>query len=221
MGVLFVAGAGTDAGKTYVGAAVIRALRARGVAAEAFKPLVSGFDPDAPEDSDPAVLLAAQGIPWSAEALERISPWRYRAPLAPCQAAAREGGRVDAEAVIGACRERAAAAEGLLLVESAGGIMSPLDERRTMLDLAEALGAPVLLVTGSYLGAMSHTLTAAAVIADRGLPLAAVVVSETAAEPPLDETLAMLEGFLPGEALFAVARGAPAPEALAERLAGL
>ncbi len=67
-----------------------------------------------------------------------------------------------------------------------------------MLDLAATMGAPVLLVAGSYLGTISHTLTAAAVIEAAGLALVGVVVSESNADaPPLKETLAALEGRLP------------------------
>jgi dethiobiotin synthetase len=54
---LFIAGTGTDVGKTYVTKALIRALLTRGRAVDALKPVVSGFDPAEPQASDPAVLL--------------------------------------------------------------------------------------------------------------------------------------------------------------------
>ena len=193
MPTLFVAGTGTDVGKTYVTASLIRGLREAGVAVEALKPVVSGFDPDAPVGSDPAVLLQALGRDWSPETLAEIAPWRFRAPLSPPLAAAREGGRLSGGMVIAHCRDRAARTqdETWLLVESAGGIMSPLDDTQTMLDLAAALAAPVLLVAGSYLGTISHTLTAAAVIKTAGLTVAGVVISDSGAgAPPLEETVA-------------------------------
>jgi dethiobiotin synthetase len=210
MPTLFIAGTGTDVGKTYVSAALIRALREANVAVDALKPVVSGFAPDAPAGSDPAVLLEALGRPWSAAALEAMSPWRYRAPLSPPLAAAREGARLDGAAVIAFCRERSAAVPpGVwLLVESAGGVMSPLDERLTMLDLAAALRAPVLLVAGSYLGTISHTLTAAAVIAGAKLPLAGIVLSESpGAPPPIEETLAALASRVAPAPVLALGRG--------------
>lgn len=201
MPTLFIAGTGTDVGKTFVTASLIRGLRAAGVAVDALKPVVSGFDPDAPRGSDPAVLLEALGRDWSPQALAEIAPWRFREPLSPPLAAAREGAHLSGEVVIAHCQDRAARTpEGTwLLVESAGGIMSPLDERRTMLDLAAALKAPVLLVAGSYLGTISHTLTAAAVIEAAALTLALVVVSESSANPPpLQETVtAMVERMRP------------------------
>jgi dethiobiotin synthetase len=210
MPTLFVAGTGTDVGKTYVTASLIRGLRGAGVAVEALKPVVSGFDPDAPEGSDPSVLLQALGRDWSAEALAEISPWRFRAPLSPPLAAAREGGRLSGETVIARCGDRAARTpEGTwLLVESAGGIMSPLDDTQTMLDLATALAAPVLLVAGSYLGTISHTLTAAAVIRAAGLTVAGVVISDSGAgAPPLEETVAAVSERLRPSPVIGLRRG--------------
>jgi len=52
----------------------------------------------------------------------------------------------------------------VVLAESAGGIMTPLDDRHTMLDVMERLRWPVILVAGSYLGAISHTLSALEVL---------------------------------------------------------
>ena len=141
-------------------------------------------------------------------ALGRIAPWRYRAPLAPDQAARLEGRQVDGEAVIALCREQIRAhGQSLLFIESAGGIMSPLDDDRTMLDLARALAAPVLLVAGSYLGTISHTLTAAAIIRAVGLDLRAVIVNESVGGLDLGETQKALKARLPGVAVAAVPRG--------------
>ncbi len=210
MPTLFIAGTGTDVGKTYVSAAIIRALRQARVAVDALKPVASGFDPAAPAGSDPAVLLEALGRPWSGVALEEMSPWRYRAPLSPPLAAAREGRRLDGEAVISLCRERAGALgpETWMLVESAGGVMSPLDDRLTMLDLAVRLQAPIVLVAGSYLGTISHTLTATAVIAGARLRLAGIIVSESlGGPPPIHETLADLAGRLSPTPVIALERG--------------
>ncbi|HEY3696679.1 dethiobiotin synthase [Phenylobacterium sp.] len=218
MPALFVTGTGTDVGKTYVCAALLRALAARGHAVDALKPVVSGFDPAALEDSDPAVLLRALGRPVTPQALAALSPWRFAAPLSPPLAARREGRALSATEVIGLCRERAGAAhDRLLLVEGAGGVMSPLDETATMLDLAAALQAPALLVAGSYLGTISHTLTAAAALRGAGVDLAAVAVSESLDAPPLGETVEALARFL-DVPVFAIPRGGEAPAELVGRL---
>ncbi len=218
MPALFVAGAGTDVGKTHVTAGLIRILRAQGRPIEALKPLVSGFDPDDWADSDPGRLLQALGRPLDIGALQAISPWRYRAPLSPDMAAAREGAAIDFDAVVGLCRQRIAEAQDrLLLIEGVGGVMSPISPVTTNLDWMTALGVPVLLVGGSYLGSISHTLTAAAVIRAAGLQVAALAVSESAgAGTPFDETLASL-ARLSGLAVVGVRRDAAA-EAWAPKL---
>jgi dethiobiotin synthetase len=208
MAAVFVAGTGTDIGKTYVTAALLRAMAGAGRPAMALKPVASGFDEAAPAGSDPAVLLEAMGRPVTAAAIAAITPWRYRAPLAPDQAARREGRVVDGAAVIAFCQaEIAAAGKALVFVESAGGIMSPLDDMRTMLDLASALAAPVLLVTGAYLGAISHTLTAVEVIRAAGLAIRAVVVNGAAGPLELDEATAAIQARLPGVAVTPLSPG--------------
>jgi len=209
MSAIFVAGAGTDVGKTHVAAALIRRLRADGAPVGALKPLVSGFDPEDWAQSDPGRLLAALGAPLTLQALDALSPWRFRAPLSPEMAAAREGARLDPQALIARCQAEIAAHAGRpLLIEGVGGVMSPIAERATNLDWMAALGLPVLLVGGSYLGAISHTLTALAVIRAAGLSAPVVVISESAAgDAPFDETLTRLE-VLSGAPIVGVRRGA-------------
>jgi dethiobiotin synthetase len=209
---LFVAGTGTDVGKTYVTATIIQALVANGRTVEALKPVVSGFDPAAPEASDPAVLLAALGRAATAEALAEVSPWRFREPLSPPIAARREGKVIDADEVTALCRERVRQAQDrLLVVESAGGIMSPLSEKTTMLDLAAALKLPIVLVAGSYLGTVSHTLTALAAMAARRVTPLAVVVSESEGAPPLHETADALRAFITDAPVLVMPRSSGAP----------
>lgn len=223
MPAIFVAGAGTDVGKTYVTAVLITALRDAGRSVEALKPVVSGFDPAAPAGSDPAVLLAALGRTFDPASLDAMAPWRYRAPLSPPTAAAREGARLDGAAVAGWCRRRLAEAPSgsWTFVESAGGIMSPLDDQRTMLDLAAELALPVLLVTGSYLGTLSHTLTAAAVIKAAGLRLAAVAISEGEEGVGLTDTVEELARRLPYAPVIGIGRRQASPAALAAALGAM
>jgi dethiobiotin synthetase len=190
---IFVTGTGTDVGKTFLSAALIRHWRAAGHAVAAFKPVASGFDPATAQASDPGVLLGALGHPISD--IEAISPWRFAAPLSPDMAAAREGRVLDFDAIVEFSRRTATSADRVL-IEGVGGIMVPLDERHTVLDWMSALRLPVLLVAGSYLGTISHTLTALRVLAQRNLAVAAVAVSESAAPgAPLDETVATIARF--------------------------
>src|SRR6185437_8998899 len=133
----------------------------------------------------------------AAKEVDRISPWRFAAPLSPDMAAAAEGKSVDFAALLADSRARIAAKPDVLLIEGVGGIMVPLDDRRTVLDWMEALALPVLLVAGSYLGTISHTLSAVDVLTRRGLKIAALVISESEGSTVgLDVTIATLRRFV-------------------------
>jgi dethiobiotin synthetase len=195
---LFVTGTGTDVGKTWVTCALLAQGRAQGIPVRALKPVLSGIDDDEPAGSDAAHLLAALGRPVTPDTLEEVAPFRFRAPLSPDMAAAREGRHLSFEAVVRACDDALGRAEGPLLIEGIGGLMVPLETPRTVLDLALALGLPALVVAGSSLGTLSHTLTTLAVMEAKGLACAGVVVSESETSPvPLAETVAALGRFVP------------------------
>ena len=180
MSTLFVTATGTEIGKTLVTAALCHQLRAAGRPVRALKPVLSGYDPATLADSDPGVLLASLGEAATEEAVAEITPWRFAAPLSPDMAAAREGRRLDLAEILAYCR---AAAGDPLLIEGIGGAMVPLNERHTVLDWIAELGAPALVVTGSYLGTISHTLTTLAAIRGRGVPIAGLVISESPGKP--------------------------------------
>ena len=160
MTAIFITATGTDVGKTFVAASLIGHFRQMGRLVEAIKPVVSGFDPAQAATSDPGVLLKALGLPVTAQQIERISPWRFRAALSPDLAARREGRSIDVDNVIAFCQSAIERRQDMLLIEGVGGVMVPLDEHRTILDVMMALRLPLILVTGSYLGTISHTLTA-------------------------------------------------------------
>src|SRR5262249_53417601 len=194
----FITATGTDIGKTFVARGLIGALRTRGRHVAALKPVVSGFDPAEAAGSDSGLLLAALGQPVTPDTIAKISPWRFAAPLAPDMAAAREGRTLDMRELIPLCQAAIAAEPGVLLIEGAGGLMSPVSVEHIVLDWIVALGLPVVLVAGSYLGTISHTLTALDVLSRRGIRVAALVVSETAGSPVrLGETRDTLARFAP------------------------
>ena len=223
MTAIYVTGTGTDVGKTFLTATLIRHFRASGRAVAAIKPVMSGFDPTAAAASDPGVLCTALGRAPSLEEIGRISPWRFKAPLSPDLAAAREGCTLEFGAVVDFSR-RAATGGALVFIEGVGGVMVPLDETHTVLDWMSALRCPVLLVAGSYLGTISHTLTALRVLAQRNLDIVAVAVSESAAPgAPLADTVATITRFADAIEVIGVPRlgaDASAHPAIA-RIAGL
>lgn len=207
MTALFVSGAHTDVGKTYVACALLRAARARGFSVDALKPVVSGFDRADWSDSDPGRLITALGHSRDAAALGAMSPWIFTAPLAPPMAAAREGRSLATADVATFCATRRTAAD-LFLVEGAGGVMSPMTSDGTCLDLMRSLALPTLLVGGSYLGAISHTLTALETLRAHGVAVAAVVISEAAEPdaPDFAETVALVTRYAGDLPVAAAAR---------------
>ncbi|MCM2308544.1 MAG: dethiobiotin synthase [Sulfuritalea sp.] len=206
----FITGTGTDIGKTWLACALLRHWRAAGRDVVAFKPLLSGFDPQQPQASDAGALLAALGREVSTAELDAIAPWRFAAPLAPDMAAAREGRRIDFDELVAFSRRVASANSGPTLVEGVGGVMVPLDDRHTVRDWIAASGLPCVLVTGSYLGSLSHALTALEALARVGAGVTAIAVNQTPGSAvTLDATLESLARHVAGIPLVSIARDSP------------
>jgi len=226
MTTLFVTATGTGVGKTFVTAKLVAELRAARRSVRALKPVASGFDASDIDSSDSGVLLDALGLPATAAHLEDVSPWRFAAPLSPDMAAARERRAIPFDELLEFCR--ALQPVDVTLIEGIGGVMVPLDHEHTVLDWIAQLGAPTLLVAGSYLGTLSHTLTAVAALRARGVEPFAVIVSESEQQPvPLEETAAAIRRFVTPVAVAALprvttaaSRGTTAPTLL-PLLAGL
>lgn len=199
MRAVFIAGSHTDVGKTWAACAILKAARDKGWSVEALKPVVTGYLPSVAADtSDPGRLLSALGRDLSADALAAMSPLRFEAALSPPMAARLEGATLTLADLLAVCRPvLAAQTADLLLVEGAGGVMSPMAEDATGLDLQLALGLPTILVGGSYLGGVSHTLTALEVLRSRGLAVLGIVVSQSADPdaPDFPQTVAAIARF--------------------------
>ena len=208
MSAFFVTATGTDIGKTFVAAGLLRALREQKKVVAAIKPVISGFDPARARASDTGVLLDAMGEAVTPDAIEQISPWRFAAALSPDMAAARENREINFDKLVAYCRD-AAAWPGTLLIEGVGGVMVPLDGRHTVLDWMAALGLPAILVAGSYLGTISHTLTALDAMKRAGVTIAALVVNHSGdGAVPLADTVASLGRFAPEIPIVTIDRGA-------------
>jgi dethiobiotin synthetase len=168
---LLVTGTDTGVGKTFVTCAVAHALRARGRRVSVMKPIETGVDGE-PEDAVRLRAAAADPAP-----LDVICPYRFRAPLAPAVAARAENRHVDVEHLIQLVRERAAAAD-VLLIEGAGGLLVPIDGLVTFADLAATCALPVLIVAANRLGTVNHTALTARVAAAAGLAVRGFVLSQ-------------------------------------------
>ena len=200
MSAIFVTATGTEIGKTYVIEKLVSRWLQDGRDVRALKPVISGFDADNPDGTDTALLLKATGKALTGAEIDAMSPWQYAAPLSPDMAAALENKRVPFDDVVAYCARAIAQAQEqstTLLIEGIGGVMVPLDETRTILDLIDALQIPVILVCGSYLGSLSHTLTAVSVLRHRDIPIDRLIVNETPESTvPLAEVSKTLERFV-------------------------
>lgn len=173
---VFITGTDTGVGKTLAACALIHALAARGVAATPMKPIAAGADAgDGPLlNDDTRALLEAAGrdVSFAAQA----TPILLREPMAPHIAARREGITITLDPVLAAF-ERAAAEGRFMVVEGVGGFLVPLGEALDTVDLAQALGLPVVLVVGMRLGCLNHALLTVQAIKAAKLELAGWIAS--------------------------------------------
>lgn len=153
----FVTGTDTDAGKTVACAWAMLHTGAR-----YWKPVQAGLD-----DTDPALIRRLTGA-----GEDRIVPTTYELPepLSPHEAARRAGVAIDMAAF------RLPAGDDPLLVEGAGGLMVPLNEKALVVDLIEQLDLPVILVCRTTLGTINHTLLSLEALRARSVPIAGVVL---------------------------------------------
>lgn len=214
---LLVAGTDTGVGKTVLAAALVLALRERGVRALGFKPVETGLEPGVSPDSQ--LLAEASG-----ERLAVARPFLQLAePLAPAVAAGRAG--VDLPLGQVAERVRDLQAAGFrLVVEGAGGLLVPLGRGWNAADLARACGLRTVLVARAGLGTLNHVLLTVEALASRGLPLAGVVLNGAGEPPDLAEATnpEALGQLVPGLNVVRVPRFAGAdPLSAARRAAPL
>ncbi|MGJ8678196.1 MAG: dethiobiotin synthase [Akkermansiaceae bacterium] len=145
---LFIAGTDTDAGKTYVSALIIQALRAAGVNTLGYKPICCGGREDA---------YALQKASGGEVDLEKVNPFWLRTAAAPYVASMFEKTDLEVPFLLQGARDLAAECD-VVIAEGVGGWQVPVHKDYSMGDYAKELGLPVVLVVGNRLGALNHTL---------------------------------------------------------------
>ena len=187
MSALFITATGTGIGKTFVACCMTWQLKEKRKDVYTIKPIITGFEDG--KENDTTLLQSLQ----PGTSVEDISPWRYQTPIAPSQAAQREGRAIDSNEVIRFCKDAIKSHE-ITLIEGIGGALVPLRPNYMVVDWIRALDIPVLVVTGSYLGTLSHTFTCLESLTSRNIPVKGVVVSQSEEELiDLDETLSALQ----------------------------
>jgi dethiobiotin synthetase len=216
----FVTGTDTGVGKSVVTAGLLAAARAAGARAVGLKPVAAGgFERDGEWVNEDALLLqASAGI---ALPYDEVNPVMLREAMAP-HIAAERAGKSLAVAPLAAAVQRVIDRHqpDVVFVEGAGGWLVPLNDRETLADLAQALGAAVLLVVGLRLGCLNHSLLSASAIRAAGLRLAGWVANTIdPVMPVLAENVATLEARLGAPRLGTVPwLDAPSPATVSARL---
>jgi dethiobiotin synthetase len=183
---IFVTGTDTGVGKTLVTAGIIRWLRKHWTDVAPMKPVQTGAEKQenmfiAP---DLEFSLTASSLKPDAEERRMMAPYLYEPACSPHLAGRLTGCYPDI-ATIQKYAEIILSHRQKLVVEGAGGILVPLNENETMLDLMKALGYPVVLVSRIGLGAINHALLSINILNTAGIKLVGVVFNQT--EPPLPE----------------------------------
>jgi dethiobiotin synthetase len=197
----FVTATGTNQGKTLVTTALCWQLRQQGKTVSALKPVISGGVDDSTR------ILQSLGLPATSENIHALSPWQFTAALSPDEAARQESKSIDLDEVVEFCLnpESRILNPDMMLIEGAGGLMSPLSEAALNIDLIMAVDAPVILVSASYLGCVSHILSALSVLRDHAITVAGLVLSEVDPTAQSAEiTLRSLKPHLPPALLLIV-----------------
>lgn len=152
---LFVTGTDTGVGKTVLAAAIVAALRARGAAVTALKPVITGLgeppDPVWPRDHE---LLAAV----AGSTPDRVALVSYGPPVSPHLAAQLSGRPIDVTRLVAAIGADAEGSGDLLVVEGVGGLLVPLADGADVRTLAHALQLPLVIAARPGLGTINHTL---------------------------------------------------------------
>jgi len=163
---VFVTGIGTGIGKTLVAAIVTEAL-----GAHYWKPVQAGFD-DGTDTDWVGKRISRSG--------ERLLPEAYKLilPASPHISAREEGIVIDLDKIARQFGRLQAVVEGPIVIEGAGGLLVPLNQREFIIDLIAKLRARVLLVSRNYLGSINHSLLSAAACKSRGLEVAGWIFND-------------------------------------------
>lgn len=189
---LTVLGTDTDVGKTYVSCRILESLVQRGIKVGAYKPVASGAPTR--EQSDGYQLWLASG---QRRSLDEVNPQRFLAPLAPPIAAELEGKQLSDSMILDGANHWRKHCD-FLLVEGAGGLLSPISWAMTNASLALELKFPIVLVSENRLGVVNQVLTTLVAARSHGLSVRCVVLNEAVAncDDSTNSNLRMLEVFL-------------------------
>jgi dethiobiotin synthetase len=179
---LFITGTDTGVGKTLVAAAIANWFMRHGHRTAVCKPIATGCvhrrEGLVSEDAEFLAHHADAKFP-----LDTICPQRFAEPLAPAIAAERAGQSIEWKLIDEAIQTMASDSD-VLIVEGVGGIMAPIETRRTVLDIARCLSLPAIVVARPGLGTINHTLLTLHALRSGTIPIAGVVINQYPPDTP-------------------------------------
>jgi dethiobiotin synthetase len=179
---LFITGTDTGVGKTLIGGAICHWFRRRryrvGVCKIAATGCVHRREGLVSEDAEFLAHCSGTRHP-----LDVVCPQRFAEALAPAVAAERAGVSLDWGAIDRSLKTISADSD-VMIVEGVGGVYVPMDNAHTVLDVAEALNLPTVVVARPGLGTINHTLLTVFALRSRGVPVAGVVINNYPPETP-------------------------------------
>ena len=186
---LFITATGTDVGKTYVTALIVKKLREAGLSAGYYKAALSGAElrDEAwiPGDADYVKQIA--GLP---DSYDQLVSYIYKAAVSPHLAAQMEGDPVELSRVQ-ADYEKAAQRYEYITAEGSGGIVCPIrwdDEQQLMLtDIIKALELPILIVANAALGSINAVVLTVEYARQKGIPVKGIVLNDFHQGDPMEE----------------------------------
>lgn len=184
---------GTGLGKTYVCCQIIKGMLEKKVNAMPLKPILSGYSKKLHFDSDSAKLLRSAGKNYDLNSVKEITPWLFKKPIAPTLAAKIENKKLSYKKLKRWCSEKVShnnRNKKVTFIEGAGGLMVPIGQRNTFLNLAKELNLSIILVVGSYLGSVSHTLSILKNIEQANLKIVTLIINQVpeVINQPLNDT---------------------------------
>ena len=174
---LFVTGTGTEIGKTYVAALMVKKLRALGYSSGYYKAAMSGNVRDAAGELIPGDARFVKDTAGILQPLDEMCPYVYEHAYSPHLASRLEGNPVD-PAVVEARFRAIAPKYDYITLEGSGGILCPLcfDQRKLQLeDVIKSLDLNCILVADAGLGTINSVVLTAHYMREKGLPLAGII----------------------------------------------
>ena len=189
----FVTGTDTEVGKTLVSGALILKLREKGINAIGFKPVVAGTYTNSNGqvlNEDLETLRIASKLP---PGKLDLCPYVLDEPAAPHLVAAQSGLKLEMAIIMRALNAVQGQSDAVV-VEGAGGFLTPLTDSTDLGDFAQQLGLPVILVIGMRLGCINHALLTLEAIKSRKLQIAGWIANSLSTEMPfLNENIKSLQ----------------------------